>query len=296
MLTEIYSGGRWVLNMPSSNICEESVLLTPYGWRIAEALTSECEIATVDRHGKIVVTDVRLMLTEKHSRLAYVGTNAAFSAFVADTRLTASDGKRWTVESLVECGDVSKVYFENLVRMPAVVQPRPSVDDFWQCLSEVSAISTLTSIALRRRDPLVAVRTMSGFPRKKKIGDQGFAIVHKQELAKVLGANWREAITTLSTYWLKNGDEDRVEIERSAYYFALWLATALTSSGLGYSFQFDTLQHSSYVFVSATNEAPRPLQRGACAFYTPYNTRAALLTWNDSSLAPIAGGFLLAGG
>jgi hypothetical protein len=280
--------------MPSSSICGESVLLTPNGWRVAKMLPSECEIAAADRHGRVVSTRVQLVPNGKQMHLAYVGTGAAFAALVADARLTANDGKKWKVKDIVECGDVSKIHFETLVRMPDVVHPKPAIDDFWWCLSYASAVANSEAIALRCRDPLVGTRTKSGFLRKKEIGNQVFAIVHKHKLATALSANWRETITTLISCWLRNSDDDRVEVERSAYYVALWFAAALSASGLGYFFQFDTLQHSGYVFVTSSHEIPSPLQKGACAFYTPNHTPATSLTWHDPSLAPISGGFLLA--
>jgi hypothetical protein len=250
----------------------------------------------VDRHGAFVETTVHLKRTEAQSRLAYVGTGAAFAALVADTRLIANDGKKWIVKDLIECGDVSSIYFETPVRVPDVIQPKPSVDDLWRCLSEAAAVRNSESIALRCRDPLVVIGTKSGFLRKIETGGQAFAIVNKHELTTALGANWGETITVLTTAWLRNADDGRMEIERSAYYLALWFAAALTASGSGYSFQFDTLQHSSYVFVTTAHDVPRPLQRGACAFFTPYHTRAVSLTWGDPSHTPITGGLLLAAG
>lgn len=279
--------------MPSTSIPEESVLFTPYGWRITKNLPPKCQILFINRHGRFVETTVQLLRTEKQSRLAYIGTGAAIAALVADTRLLANDGKKWMVKDLIE-RDVSSVYFETPVRIPDVVQPKPSVDDLWQCLSEAAAVRNSESIALHCRDPLFVISTKFNFLRKKETGGQTFAIVTKQELAKALDKNWGETITTLTTAWLRNADDGRIEVERSAYYLALWFSTALIASGSGYSFQFDTLQHSSYIFVTTASDAPRPLQRGACAFFTPHGTCAVSLSWGDRSLTPITGGFLLA--
>lgn len=270
------------------------MLFAPHGWRITKNLSTETQVLAVDRHGKVVETTIRLEQTENRSQLAYLGTGGAFAALVPDTRVLANDGKRWMVKTLVESGDVSSVHFETLVRIPDFVRPNPSVDDLWQCLSDASAIGNSESLALRCRDPVLAASLKSAFPQKKQVGDQVFAIVRRQELASALDENWREAITNLVTCWLKDGADNRVEIERSSYYLALWFATALAASRSGYAFQYDSIQHSSYVFVMVTQQAARPLQPGACAFYSPHDTRVVSISWNDPSLAPIAAGFLIA--
>jgi len=258
-------------------------------------LPTDCQILGVDRHGKVVEITVQLMRTGQRSRLAYVGTGAAVAALVTDTCLVANDGKRCVVKDLVEGISGSRLQFETLVRIPRVVDPKPSVEDFWTCLSDASAFRGSGSIALRCRDSVPDSGTGSLLLLKQFAG-QSFAILSRDELATALGAEWRETIIMLTTSWLRNHEEDRVEVERSAYSVALWFATALVASGLGYVFQFDRIQHSSYIFVKVTPQAPRPIQPLASAFYTPGETNAVSLIWGDQSVAPIAGGFLLASG
>lgn len=271
------------------------MLSGPDGWHITKELPPNCTILAVDRHGKVVHTAAQLTHSTKRSPLVYVGTSAAFVAVVTNTRILASDGKRWTASDLVRCGDVSQIQFETVVRIRYSVKPKPSVNELWQCLSRACAFGNSESVALRCRDPIFCERLKLSFPEKKRIGNQVFAIVQRKNLAAALEANWGETMTSLVTCWLNNLEDNRVEVERSFYYIALWFATALTESDSGYVFRFDKLQHSSYVFVSATREAPQPIQRGACAFFAPHETCESLLSWKDSSLAPIGAGFLLAG-
>jgi hypothetical protein len=282
--------------MPSANISEESALFTAHGWRLTKNMPTEATILVVDRHGRLIETVVQLRRTGGTSLLTYVGNGAAFTALVPDSYLLASDGKKWMAKDLVEHGHVSRVRFETLVRTPEFVEPKPLVNDLWQCLFDAAAFGNSESIALRCRDRAFAIRFGSVFPTRKEFGDHVFLIAHKNEIAEAVDLDWRHAITNLTRVWLSNGDDDRVEVERSAYYLALWLATAAVTSGSGYAFQFDAIQHSSYLFVTLKAKAPHPVQRGGCAFYTPYHARVVSLNWSDSSFAPIAGGFLLAAG
>ena len=270
------------------------MLLSAQGWRITKNLPGDCQILGVDRHGKVIEITARLTPVGQRSRLAYVGTGSAVAALVTDTRLVASDGRRWVVKDLVEGISASRLQFETLVRIPHVVQPQPSVEDFWSCLSDASAFKGSESIALRCRDstsictgPLLLLKQFRG---------QSFVILNHQELGSTLSAEWSETIIKLTTCWLRNREDDRIEVERTAYFIALWFATALMASGSGYVFQFDRIQHSSYVFVKVTHQAPRPIQPLSSAFYTPGETNAVSLIWSDQSVAPIAGGFLLASG
>ena len=281
--------------MPLSRICAESVLLTPQGWRIAKHLRRECAIVGVDRHGKVVTTDAELITGGETTPLAYVGTAAACGAFARDTRLIANDGKRWSINELVESGGVSSVHFETLVRLPETVNPKLAAKDLWPTLLDAAAVGNDRCVTLRCRDPIRALGTKRQFPQAIQIADQAFAVLDRHEFDTALGANWSDAITNLVGCWLLNGDDDRVEVERSAYYLAVWFASARTESQLGYAFQYDTMQHSSYVFVTIADEQPRPLQRSACAFYTPHHSHTATLSWRDSSVAPVAAGFLLTG-
>jgi hypothetical protein len=279
--------------MPSSSICEDTVLLTPHGWRAAKSLQQSIELVAIDRHGRVISTTGQLSRAETKSRLAFVGTAAAFAGFTADTRIVANDGRKKTVGELIESGDVSSVYFETLTRLEEPIKLTPETDDLWGHLSDISAICDSETIVLRCRDPLIAASIRSSMLRKKELGEQTFAIMKKSKLASALESKWPEAIITLITCLFKNSDDERVEIERASYYLALWFAAAQALVGAGYSYNFDTIQHSSYVFVAPSQTSPPPLQRGACAFYTPYLTECALLTWSDSTLAPVAGGFLL---
>lgn len=258
-------------------------------------LPSDCQILGVDRHGLVVETRAQLIRTREQARLAYVGTGAAVTALVTDTRLVANGGKRCVVKDLIEGVDNFRLQFETLVGIPDAVKPKPSIDELWTLLSDASAFRTSESVALRCRDSLVDLGPGSLILLKQFSG-QTYAILTRQELARALGADWRETIISLTTCWLENREDARVEIERSAYFLALWFAMALTASGSGYGFQFDTIQHSSYVFVTMTHNSPRPIQPVASAFYAPCETDAISLFWVEGSVAPIAGGFLLASG
>jgi len=119
-------------------------------------------------------------------------------------------------------------------------------------------------------------------------------LLDQEEFELKMSKNWASALSSIIRCWRLNGEENRIDIERSAYSLALWHGAALLEMGRGYSFEFDTLQHSAFVFVSDADSPASPLQRGRCAFYGPAMSETLTLTWMDSSLAPISGGFLLA--
>lgn len=261
---------------------------------MAKQLPRRCHIVGIDRHGRAVASEAELTSAGETARLAYVGTAAACGAFAGDTMLIASDGKKRRVNDIVESGDISRVHFESLVRLPELVETKLASRDLWPTLRHSAAIGTDEYLTLRCRDPIHAFGIQRRFPKTKQIADQAFVELHRREFDMALSSDWPEAITGLVTCWLMNGGDERVEVERCAYDLAVWLAAARTESGAGYQFQYDTLQHSSYVFVRLSENLPRPVQQGACAFYTPHDTQRLTLRWRGSSRAPILAGFLLA--
>lgn len=260
---------------------------------MAKYLPGRCHIVAIDRHGTAVATEAELTSAGQTSRLAYVGTAAACGAFAGGTALIASDGKKRSVKDIIESGDISRVHFESLVSLPEVVETKLAASDLWPSLVQSGALANDECLTLRCRDPIQALGVQRRFPKTKQIADQAFVVLHHREFDVALNGDWREAITSLVTCWLTTDGDERVEVERCAYDLAVWLATARTESGAGYRFQYDTLQHSSYVFVTLTEDLPRPVQRGACAFYTPHDTQTLTLSWRDSSRAPVVAGFML---
>lgn len=279
--------------MPSVTLSDKSVLLSAGGWRIVNSLASSCEIAFVDRHGKLTQAAATLVPTAKKAQLAYIGTQAAFAAVTTDTRILASTGKRWMAKDLVGLGDISQVAFETLFRIPESFSLRPNINEVWQSLVSVAAFENKEMVALRSHVRHTATLVHSEAIEFITTGDTNYALIKRKQLEAALTDNWTRTIIELISGCMTNRNENRVEIERAAYYLALWFAAALVRSKSAFVFHFDTLQHSSYVFVSGANELPQPIQRGGCAFFVPDDTRETILTWTDRSLAPVVGGFLI---
>jgi len=106
--------------VPSNKLANESLLLTPVGWRFARNLPKDLVLVAVDRHGRCVEAEAQLAPSGAETLIGYVGTANAFGAFGSDTRLTANDGRKWTVNKLIEQGDASQVHFETVVRPPVL--------------------------------------------------------------------------------------------------------------------------------------------------------------------------------
>jgi hypothetical protein len=127
-------------------------------------------------------------------------------------------------------------------------------------------------------------------------GGCSYCILGKDSFAGSFRRDWASTLLSLGRQWLFAGEGARLELERAAYPFGLWYVSALKARGLHYRLRYDSLQHSSYMFIEDAPNRILPIERGACAFFAPSVGAATELEWEDRSWNPISSGFLVAPG
>lgn len=282
--------------MPCARLVSLSTVLAPEGWVVAGALASTVTLLGVDRHGIPVSRKVRAAQGEASGRVTFVGTAAAFGAFSFDTRLISSDGKVLSTGEIAEGGRIREISFETYTELSGDAGRGDPPVTLWSTVAAAAAEAGDSSIALRRRDGEWRPSDKSKFPVEAVFGGHCYCILDKRTFASSFRRDWASTLLSLGRQWLFAGDDGRLELERAAYPFGLWYVSALKAKGRHYRLRYDSLQHSSYMFIEEALTSTLPVERGACAFFTTTAGSATELEWEDRSWNPISSGFLLAPG
>jgi hypothetical protein len=282
--------------VPTADVAGSSAVLTPCGWRAAGLLPGASTIVGVDRRGLLTEQLVHAAADGESARLVFVGTASTLGAFCPRTRLVVADGAAVTCEDLVENGDVQDKSFETHVDLPEWAPGNDAASALWSSLRTAAAASSdEAGIVLRRRDSEWDDGKRHGFPEERQYGNYRYCVVGRRALSGQFDRDWSATVLALGRRWLYFHGERRLECERGAYSFGLWLLSALRATGTGYRVRYDSLQHTAYMFIEEGADV-NPVVRGACAFMTPSSAPTVRLSWEGGSWNPIVAGFLVAAG
>jgi hypothetical protein len=277
--------------MPFTRISEDSALLTTAGWCKAGSAAKDIKCFGADRHGRLAAASVTTCSTDERAREAFVGTSSAFAAFLGETPLMLSDGRTMQLGKLIKSGVVAELSFETLLHLPAAVPLVLRSEEVWEVLGSEAAFLSGNRMALRCHEP----RTLQkGFPRIVNDGAQTYCVLLYDDLADRVATKSTETICELGTQWLRNSDEAREEIERGASFFACLLLASRVHLEKWYRLRYDSLQHSSFVFVCDSSTKPAPVARGECAFFGQAMKQVVTISWEEKTWSPLSGGFLVA--
>jgi hypothetical protein len=85
----------------------------------------------------------------------------------------------------------------------------------------------------------------------------------------------------------------REEIDRGASWLAALYLTSRVQLHQWYRLAYDSLQHTSYVFLSDLAAKPPPVAKGACAFFGSLKKRVLTVSWEEKTWSPQIAGFLI---
>ena len=282
--------------MPSAKLIGLSTLLAPDGWIRAGVLKGTVTLVGVDRHGIPISRKVRAGQRETAARVTFVGTAAAFGAFSSESRLISSNGTVFSTAEIAEGGRIRETSFETHTELPEAAGRADPLVTLWPTLVDNAAAVGESSIALRRRDIEWPPAVKSSFLVEETFGSHRYCIVKKGMFVSCFSRDWVSTLLALGRLWLFAAEDERLELERAAYPFGLWYISALKAKGMHYRLRYDSLQHSSYMFIQEASTPIPPIERGACAFFAPGAASATELEWEDRSWSPISSGFLIAPG
>jgi hypothetical protein len=281
--------------VPSALLGGDSVVLSAEGAIPAKDFVAGNGIIGIDRHGRPSFRDVLISQADRPSRTAVLGSSAAFAVMSEHTRVLLTDGTSRAVGGIVIDGDVSDCRFENHVEFPAGLQSNDALNALWNELAAMSATDGSGAIALRCRERDRSIKLPSGI-RVAEAGRHSYCVVEKQTLARAIRRDWIQTVVAIVDSWCYVEEEDRIEIERTVPFVLCSYLAALAALSKAYTVEFDSLQHSAYVFVSTSAVVPAVFSKGRTAFLADVQQSALRLEWHDSSWNPVVSGFLISPG
>lgn len=281
--------------MPSGTIVERSALLTPRGWKRCGHTSAELEVVGLDRAGTPQACRVHLRQSSTRSRVAFVGTAAAAGEFSETSRLLLATGNAVDLRQVIATGSASELQFETF-RIDS--QPSPSreqMDALWEELRILSAIDKEECFVIKciQDNAPVAKRCHAGW--LKCVEDLGtrYCVIARERIAESLRADADKTLIALANLCFFRDSEKRWEIESDSTLLAMWLMDALRRAGVNRALQYDSLQHSCFLFIDSGVADPPPLGPGRCAFLSSRVSREMRIEWSDPSWTPVISGFLL---
>ena len=277
--------------MPSVRVAGSTLLLSKRGWLAVERMPSSDAALGADRHGSMEERAVSLAPSQELGRTAFLGTSAAFAEFSPATRVLAYDGTGHELAQLIETAAVGNVRFETLIDLPDDCTFHSAHELIWPILRSAAAIEDGERVAVRCRDSSIAA---TGSIKTRQFAKQRYCLFDRLELRGTIERATVKTILAIGRLWLRNDDEMRLELERAFHIFAALYVAGLRREKLGYRLGYDTLQHTAYVFIIDSVEAPAPVAKGACACYGTSAGREFRVAWHGAGWNPIGSGFLLA--
>lgn len=282
--------------MPFAAVAADSILFARSGRMPAGALKSSHEVLGVDRHGQPVFRGVTTERSAESRRCGCLGTGTTFGIFADVSRILLADGTVRSVLEIVESGTIADHRFEHHLEVSESVTSRLVANSVWTELVTMSAVHDSSCVALRCRAQDIEKRLTS---RRGMVaanaGSHAYCIVKKDAFTSAASVDWSGTIDELVNCWCYSPEDDRVEIERGLTNVIAWYLAANALRSMAYTISYDSLQHSSYVFVMKTDASSGLIEKGRSAFLVPESASIIQLKWDERSWNPVCSGFLLAG-
>jgi len=277
--------------MPSVEVLAASCVATRSGWQPLVALVPP-NLLVLDRFGTLVDVPIEVQQVGVDT-ITFLGSRAAFGPFAPETRVLESDGGTCRLGALVDAGDVRDHNYEATIS--GVAREFRNVSDYglWHGLRWLACASTEEELVVR------CVESSAPVPRRVRSVDRAgirYLVIPRATLADSVRADWCSFVLELGRALFMREHDDRLEIPAMAFVLGLWYVSALSATGTGFRFAYDTIQHSSYLFVHHTADvAAGGAVPGSTAFRRPLTEKVVRLNWTDPSWNPLVNGFIVVG-
>jgi len=278
-------------SVPSVELSSASCIATRSGWLPITGLPADNKVLGLDRFGtlteRVVTVDVG-----SDELVSFVGSQGAFGAFASGTRILESTGPVSRVDDLVEEGGVRSRIYEVAVQSVWHAFDHPVELGVWSGLKELSCSDTNDCLVVRCVEN--AARVPRGVEQHSRGGIR-YLVLSQRTVAGAFAKDWRVMMQALARALFLRSDEGRLEIPVRASILGLWYASALSATGSGFQFAYDSIQHSSYLYVYDAINVSTGVSAGSTAFRKTNALPMVDLKWSDSSWSPIVNGFITAG-
>jgi hypothetical protein len=119
-----------------------------------------------------------------------------------------------------------------------------------------------------------------------------YVVLHRDKLFSAIQSNG-PAVIIDTLKMLFSREVGKLEFERANYPLALWLASACCVAGIGYAFEYDTLQHTAAISFEF-DASQGSTGKARTAFIEP-RSRLVRIHWRDRTWNPLSSGFIIVG-
>lgn len=280
--------------MPSAQITSESLIMRERGWATATAQGGTRCVFGTDRHGKIVAKEIIVEPLGSSEMAVFLGTEACFGMFAAETTLVNKAGQCLTARALAESDELAESWFENVVAFPFSAS-EADLALFSSALMTLAPFATESRIARRCTSRKTALSTcLSRFCSLHKVSNDLFLIADRKGLE---GAKLQklEIVTQLASVICMPPEDDGLTFEACDAALAAWYCSALATNEEHYKVSYDSLQHSLFAKVQKTKERQSPFKNARCGYLEQHPREKVRILWDESSWLPIVNGFLVKG-
>jgi hypothetical protein len=279
--------------MPSAPITSESLLISNRGWAFAH--TQPSTTFGTDRHGQIVSRPVSVKLLDQSVQPVFLGTEATLGYFAPGTMLITKPGRSLSASTLVEYGDLTDVWFENVVRLPGDGAYLDS-DRLVEALIKSAPFVSEERLARRcnSRDNEALRTLLSPICKFYDVSNELFCILDRRALQSNPETKWPFVMNLLSVL-CGDTEDDALMFGADDPALALWYCSGLIASKKQYLITYDSLQHSLFATVRRITDQQSPFKNARCAYLESLAQRCVEIRWDDGSWSPIINGFLLKG-
>jgi hypothetical protein len=280
--------------MPSAQIISESLVMRERGWEMATTQGKARYVFGTDRHGKIVAKEIAVESLGSSGIAVFLGTEACFGMFAAETALVNKAGQCLTARALAESNELAESWFENVVAFPFSAS-EADLGLFSSALVTLAPFATESCLARRCTSREVALSASLGrFCSLQKVSNDLFLITDRKGLE---GAKLQklEIVVQLASVICRSTDDDGLTFEAADAALAAWYCSALATNEEHYQVSYDSLQHSLFAKVQKTKERQSPFKNARCGYLEQHPREKVRIVWDDSSWSPIVNGFLVKG-
>lgn len=280
--------------MPSVEVLETSAVATKQGWRCAGALERVSDVLVLDRFGALVAAPILVEISGAQQPACFLGSRSAFGPFVGSSLVHEYDGTLCQMSDLVDSGEVRERRYEATLSSAARAFEQVVADGLWAAIESIAALEVNSDVVVRCVD--TSAQAPMGIRTAIRSGIR-YVVLARHDLNERMKGEWSAFTLELGRVLFRREEEDRLEIPICAGVFGLWYATAMCAAGRGFRFGYDSIQHSSYVFVHDDNDpsASAGGVAGLTAFRRPSRARVVTLIWSEPTWNPVVNGFIMSG-
>jgi len=254
----------------------------------------EITVVGVDRHGKVSEVNVTLRSLGVTSRPVFLGTSKCCGVFSPSTAIQDASGHTWTLEHIVQDISIGELRFEVLLYVDKMLSRQQQIHLLWDKLCSEAAFSDDTTVVIRCRGALKVPDNGSELGCFIQRGERLYFRLIKSSLEQILKERRERELMNGLTQVFRNED-GLCEFGRNDVYLAMTIGGLLTADKKSYELIYDSLQHTSAIYLRTPAEETLSLGKGRCVHVIGEPYADWEISWSAPSWNPLCNGIVMMG-